>query len=122
MIIVGLISAANHSYALGGPRKLINLLARSHKITVEEYIRAGLKYCTVKGRFRWADGRIEEVEWPVVGLEGQKLVYWSGERLVRDGKHGKFTALKPLPPLAGADAGKAGAGLSLHALQGLIHR
>ncbi len=93
--IFGLISLMNYSYTLGGPRKLINLLARSPKITLQEYTRAGLKYCQVKGSFRWANGSIEDVLWPVVGLEGSSLVYWNGEILVKK-KHGKFirSALK----------------------------
>lgn len=92
IVIAGMISLANYSYALGGPRKLINLLAKSHKITVEEYQRAGLKRCIVEGRWRWADGRIEEVAWLVVGMEGQRLVYWNeaAGKLIRDKKHGKF--------------------------------
>lgn len=78
-----LIPMMNYSYALGGPRKLINAMAQSPKITAEEYTRVGLKYCRVKGRFRWVNGQIDEVEWPVVGLEGTELVYWDGEQLVR---------------------------------------
>ncbi len=90
VVLFGCIYAANYSHALGGPRKLINLMARSHKITTEEYTRAGLSYCTIKGQFRWKDGRIEEAEWPVVGLEGNGLVYWNQERLIKDGQHGTF--------------------------------
>lgn len=88
----GLISVMNYSHALGGPRKLINLLARSPKITVEEFNRAGLKYCQAKGHFRWSDGEIEDVFWPVVGLEGGKMVFWCEEKLqlIREGKQGKF--------------------------------
>jgi len=90
VVIAVFISMANYSYALGGPRKLINMLVKSHQITVEEYARAGLKYCDIEGKFRWADGRIENVTWPVVGAEKQKLVYWNNEKVIRDDKQGKF--------------------------------
>lgn len=90
VVVFGCIYAANYSHALGGPRKLINLMARSHKITTEEYTRAGLTYCTIKGQFRWNDGRIEEAVWPVVGLEGKNLVYWNKKQLIKDGQHGAF--------------------------------
>jgi inner membrane protein len=90
LVIFGCIYAANYSHVIGGPRKLINLMARSHKITTEEYTRAGLTYCMIKGQFRWNNGRIEEAIWPVVGLEGTRLVYWNQERLIKDGQHGTF--------------------------------
>lgn len=83
------LSLTQYSHTLGGPRKLINMVTKSPKITVEEYNRAGLKRCTAKGSFRWADGRIQEVEWLVVGIEGSNLVYWDGEKLIKPTK-GQF--------------------------------
>lgn len=82
------VSGMNYAYAVGGPRKLINLLAKSPKITAEEFVRAGNRRCFARGEWRWANGQIEEVEWLVVGTErsysGETgMVYWSGERLIR---------------------------------------
>lgn len=89
IVIFIALSVTQYSYTLGGPRKLINMLARSPKITAEEFTRAGLKRCTAKGTFRWADGRTQDVEWLVVGLEGNDLVFWDDEKLVKK-RHGKF--------------------------------
>ena len=92
LVFIGIfiaISVTQYSYTLGGPRKLINMLTKSPKITAEEYTRAGLKRCMVKGTFRWADGRTQDVEWLVVGLEGENLVFWDGEELVKK-RQGQF--------------------------------
>lgn len=89
IIIVSMIFIMNHTYTIGGPRKLINMLARSPKIMGEEYQRAGLKVCHVKGKFRWADGRIDHVKWLVIGSEGLDLVFWDNERIIRK-RHGAF--------------------------------
>lgn len=89
LIFMGLISGTQYSYTLGGPRKLINKLMKSPQITVDEYIRAGNVRCQVKGNWRWADGRKQDVEWLVIGTEGKSLVFWDGERLIR-AKHGQF--------------------------------
>lgn len=83
------IAGLNYTYALGGPRKLINALVQSPHITAEEFTRAGDAVCFAKGSFRWADGRIERVYWLVVGLEGQQLVYCNGQQLIR-ARHGQF--------------------------------
>lgn len=109
IVIAMLIPCMNYSYAVGGPRKLINALAKSPKITAEEFQRAGLRYCKAGGKFRWSNGQTEEVTWPVVGIEGQDLVYWSGEKLIRL-KHGRFlrSTLKQLPeiwPLVKVESG-----------------
>ncbi len=89
LIFLGLIGGTQYSYTLGGPRKLINRLMKSPQITVDEYTRAGNAICRVKGRWRWADGRIEPVDWLVVGTEKKSLIFWNGERLLRL-KHGQF--------------------------------
>jgi inner membrane protein len=85
-----MICGMGYAHVLGGPRKLINMLVHSHKITVEEYQRAGLKRCTIEGTFRWADGRKEEMELLVVGLDGRELIAWDGEKLLCNPKHGKW--------------------------------
>lgn len=89
LISLGLIGGTQYSYTIGGPRKLINQLMKSPQITIDEYTRAGNVRCSVRGRWRWADGRIEPVEWLVIGTEGNALVFWNGERLIRS-KDGKF--------------------------------
>ena len=89
LIFLSLIGGAQYSYTIGGPRKLINQLMKSPQITADEYTRAGNVICRVKGRWRWADGRIENVEWLVVGSEGRYLVFWDGERLLR-ARQGQF--------------------------------
>jgi membrane-bound metal-dependent hydrolase YbcI (DUF457 family) len=88
--IIAAISLVHYSYSIGGPRRLINMLIHSPLITAEEYLRAGTKYCTAKGTFRWPDGRIESVEWPIVGTEGYRLVYWNGSRLINNDYDGEF--------------------------------
>jgi len=57
---------------------------------VGEYQRAGLKICKAEGKFRWANGRLEKVDWLVVGSEDSHLIFWNGERIVRNPKHGEF--------------------------------
>ena len=65
------------------------MLARSPVITAEEYTRAGNARCYAQGEFRWNDGRIETVEWLIVGTEANWLVMYDGTRLVKK-KHGEF--------------------------------
>ena len=81
--------AARYSHAIGGPRRLINMLARSPVITAEEFQRAGNLRCYAEGEWRWNDGRIERVDWLVVGTEANWLVLYDGRRLVKK-KHGEF--------------------------------
>jgi len=91
VIFLVLISTTGYVHAIGGPRKLINLLAHSPQIMLEEFQRAGLKVCHASGKFRWADGRIENADWLIVGNEGKThLVLWNGERLIRNPKNGEF--------------------------------
>lgn len=93
--LLGFIFVANYSYSLGGPRKLINLLVGSPAIMAEEYVRAGENICYVSGKFRWADGHIEQVEnWLVVGSEKKNtLSFWNDEMIVRS-QHGAFISAK----------------------------
>jgi len=77
------VSAMNYTYAIGGPRKLINILAKSPKIATEEFTRAGDAICYVRGKWRWSTGKIEEVEWLVVGSERQYMVFFDGNRILR---------------------------------------
>ena len=94
VLIALLLPAAHFSQVIGGPRKLINLVIQSHKITFEEYQRAGTRICHVNGQFRWNDGRIQDVNWLIVGIEGQNLVYFDGAKLIHEDKHGKFLKSK----------------------------
>ncbi|NMC34369.1 MAG: hypothetical protein GYA36_18240, partial [Veillonellaceae bacterium] len=89
-VLTVLIFSMNYAQSIGGPRRIINLILHSPRITAEEYLRAGLNYCRVAGSFRWQDGRIEEVEWPVIGTEGAHLVYWTGKDLVQNPSDGEF--------------------------------
>jgi len=93
--LLGFILVANYSYSLGGPRKLINLLVGSPAIMAEEYVRAGENICYVNGKFRWADGHIEQVDnWLVIGSEkNNALAFWNGETIVRS-QHGAFISAK----------------------------
>ncbi len=97
-VVAAMLPAARYSHAIGGPRRLINMLARSPVITAEEYTRAGNARCYAQGEWRWKDGRIETVEWLIVGTEENWLVLYDGRRLVRK-KHGEFlrSTLKPTP-------------------------
>jgi len=90
VLIALLLPATHFAQVLGGPRKLINLVIQSHKITVEEFQRANTRICYAKGSFRWNDGRTEAVQWLIVGSENEQLVYWNGAQLIREAKHGKF--------------------------------
>jgi inner membrane protein len=83
-LLLVMLGGTRYAATLGGPRKLINQLMKSPQITAEEFTRAGNVLSYARGRFRWADGRIEkDVRWLVIGTEGKHLVYWNGERLVR---------------------------------------
>lgn len=37
---------------------------------LEEYRNKGLTKCRVKGKLRWANGKIEQGEWLIIGSEG----------------------------------------------------
>jgi len=93
-VLILLIFAMNYAQSIGGPRKLINMLLGSPKITAEEYLKAGLKHCRADGQFRWQDGRIEQVNWLVVGTEGSHLLYWDGKQLIKNGDDGEFLRSK----------------------------
>ncbi|MEZ4527709.1 MAG: metal-dependent hydrolase [Desulfobacterales bacterium] len=101
LVIGGLVLAMGYAETIGGARKLINLLARSHRITEQEYARAGLFRCEIEGRFRWQNGVTEDVRWLIVGSEsggdssgtGKNLVCWDGKKLIRE-KHGRFLRSK----------------------------
>jgi len=91
-IIVSVIYVTNYAHTIGGPRKLVNLLLNSPRITQEEYVRAGQEICYVKGDFRWHYGTIDKaVKWLVVGTEdnGATMVYWNGLRIIKT-RHGEF--------------------------------
>jgi len=92
LILFGLIATMGYASQIGGARKLINMLVKSHQITIEEYQRAGLKRCEIEGTFRWSDGTIQNARWLVVGLEGPNIICWDSEnsRLIKDNKQGKF--------------------------------
>ena len=94
--LAALLPAAHYAQTIGGPRKLINRLVRSPVITAEEYQRAGNARCYAKGEWRWNDGRIETVEWLVVGTEANWLVMYDGRKLIKK-KHGEFlrSTLRP---------------------------
>ena len=62
---------------------------RSPVITAEEFQRAGNLRCYATGEWRWNDGRIEQVDWLVVGTETNWLVMYDGKKLVKK-KHGEF--------------------------------
>jgi len=94
ILIALLLPASQFTHAIGGWRKLINLVIQSHKITIEEYTRAGTKQCYVKGQFRWIDGRTQDVNWLIVGIEGENLIYFDNEKLIREAKAGKFLKSK----------------------------
>ncbi|MCP4696717.1 MAG: hypothetical protein GY862_07700 [Gammaproteobacteria bacterium] len=90
LALVAMVGVSGYAETLGGWRKLTNMLVRSHKIAAEEYARAGNRICRMEGEFRWADGKTESADWQVVGTSGRKIVYWNGDRVVRDPDHGKF--------------------------------
>lgn len=94
ILIACLLPASHFTQSIGGWRKLTNLLIQSHKITIEEYSRAGTKQCYVKGQFRWIDGRTQDVNWLIVGIENEALIYFDGDKLIREAKAGKFLKSK----------------------------
>lgn len=89
MAIAALLPVVRYTQAIGGPRKLINRFVRSPIITAEEFQRAGNLRCYAKGEWRWNDGRIEQVDWLVVGTEANWLVMYDGKKLIKK-KHGEF--------------------------------
>jgi len=88
-LLITLLIGTQHIQAIGGYRSFFGSLLKSPQITVEHYIESGNIRSHVDGRFRWNDGRIQEVQWLIVGTEGDKLVCWDGQRLIRP-KHGEF--------------------------------
>lgn len=94
ILIACLLPVSHFTQSIGGWRKLTNLLIQSHKITIEEYTRAGTRICYVNGSFRWTDGRTQDVNWLIVGVEGEDLIYFDGEKLIRESKSGKFLKSK----------------------------
>jgi membrane-bound metal-dependent hydrolase YbcI (DUF457 family) len=95
LIFTGIVFTLNYAHAIGGPRKLINEMLLSNKITVEEYIRAGNQICYADGQWRWADGRLQDVKWLVVGTDSNSsdLVLFDGNRLIKKNK-GEFVRSK----------------------------
>lgn len=89
MAIAALLPVVHYTQTIGGPRKLINRFVRSPIITAEEFQRAGNLRCYAKGEWRWNDGRIEQVDWLVVGTEANWLVMYDGKKLIKK-KHGEF--------------------------------
>lgn len=89
MAIAALLPVVHYMQTIGGPRKLINRFVRSPIITAEEFQRAGNLRCYAKGEWRWNDGRIEQVDWLVVGTEANWLVMYDGKKLIKK-KHGEF--------------------------------
>ncbi len=85
---------------LGGIRALIGHLTGSPKIMEEEFRAKGLQQCRVQGNFRWNSGKIEEVDWIVIGTEGQGFVFMEEgrEKLIHAPKEGAFlrARLKPV--------------------------
>ncbi len=65
---------------------------------VEEYRAKGLQQCRVHGKFRWTSGLIEQVDWLIIGTEGQGLALQGKDKLIHTPKHGDFlkARLKPV--------------------------
>ncbi|HIQ37398.1 MAG TPA: metal-dependent hydrolase [Desulfocapsa sulfexigens] len=90
--------AGGYVGAVGGIRAMIGHLTGAPKIMVEEFRSKGLQQCRVHGKFRWNSGLIEQVDWLIIGTEGQGLAMQGIEKIVRTPKHGEFlkARLKPV--------------------------
>jgi inner membrane protein len=66
---------------MGGLSAVMGYFTGSPKIMVEEFTRAGLTKCYVKGKFRMKSGRFVEGEWLVIGTHGSGIAF-----LTPDGK------------------------------------
>jgi len=101
LICFGMIAwGGGYMGAVGGIRAMIGHITGAPKIMVEEFISKGLTKCKVKGKFRWNTGEIEEVEWLIIGTEGQTgLAMLREDKLIHIPKDGKFlnARLKPFP-------------------------
>jgi membrane-bound metal-dependent hydrolase YbcI (DUF457 family) len=86
--------------SLGGIRALVGHLTGAPKIMLEEYRAKGLQQCRVEGKFRWNSGKIEEVDWLIVGTEGIGLAMMNEDssKLIHAPGNGEFlrARLKPI--------------------------
>lgn len=93
LALTSLLTLSNYTSQIGGARKLLNTLMQSPKIATEEFMRAELRLCHIRGKWRWNDGYTEQVEWLVIGTEkgGSVLVFWDAEnkRIIRNDR-GEF--------------------------------
>lgn len=78
--------------AVGGISAMIGQITGAPKIMFEEYQTKGLTKCRVKGKLRWATGKIEEGEWLIIGSEGQSglALLGEGNRIIHIPKDAKF--------------------------------
>lgn len=81
--------------AVGGITAMVGHLTGSPKIMLEEYQRKGLTKCTVKGKLRWKNGRIEQGEWLIIGTEGTTGLALQGEgRIIHLPADGHFLSAR----------------------------
>jgi inner membrane protein len=100
LAIFGMIAwGGGYMGAVGGISAMIGQLTGSPKIMFEEYQTKGLTKCRVKGKLRWASGKIEEGEWLIIGSEGQNKLALQGheKKIIHIPKDGTFlrARLKP---------------------------
>lgn len=95
MMLFGLFAMSAYSISsMGGLSTFLGYITGSPKIGLEEFKRQGLKICTVKGTFRWESGKIEKVEWLIIGTEGRSgLAFFNGEKIIRQPKNGSFSKM-----------------------------
>ena len=87
--LIFLFIGTQHIQQIGGYRSFLGSMLKSPQIAFEHYVEAGNLRCDVKGKFRWNDGRTQQVQWLVVGTENNAFVLWDGQRLIKS-KHGEF--------------------------------
>ncbi len=90
--------AGGYVGAMGGIRAMIGHLTGAPKIMMEEYRAKGLQKCRVKGNFRWNSGKIEAIDWLIIGTEGKGLALQGKDKIIHTPKHGVFlkARLKPI--------------------------
>ena len=91
MLIFGIIAWAGYKVSsFGGINTMVGYFTGSPKIMMQEYIHAGHKKCYVEGKFRWANGKTDEILWLIIGKEGSGLAMQGEGRIIRTPKHGEL--------------------------------
>jgi len=102
LVLFGMVAwGGGYMGAMGGLRALIGHLTGAPKIMMEEYRAKGLVKCCVSGKLRWANGKIEEGQWLIIGKEGRNGLALQGngtkKTIIHLPKQGEFLRARLQP-------------------------